>query len=495
MTIFQRSLLGFFLILLVTLAIAAPLTAWTAERIYIKIQSDNLMAQAKLTARSLPSDSIPPTPELYLQSSNAQPGMHVRQIDALHPAILRLSPPLGNSPPLPETYWSAENPVSPEEVLARPEVQQALAGIPSTYVRSVSGGVQVLYAAAPVWTPGGGIHSIVYMAEPVASDWWRAIPEDAQGILMAGVIAAGLLTVGVAWWQARSLARPIRLLADTTAAIEKGDWSRRAPEASTIREIQSLAHALNTMTAALERSDRSKTALMADVNHELRTPLTIIKGSLETLREGAWREPAARKKFLASTEKETERLIRLVNDLLVLARADSGAMLPKKNPVNLTQLARQRSALMSKPALRRGVRFVVREVGEEECCVCLGTEEKLAQILDNILENAKRHASRGTEVAIALRALDGGVECSVTDSGPGIPARHIPFLFDRFYRAESSRNRASGGTGLGLAICKALVEAHGGSIRIESVEGRGTTVTFWIPGPSPVQHGNLSLIS
>jgi two-component system sensor histidine kinase VicK len=232
------------------------------------------------------------------------------------------------------------------------------------------------------------------------------------------------------------------------------------------------------MTENLLQADQAKNAFIADVTHELRTPLTVIKGTIETLEDGALDDVTGRGPLLAAMQRETERLIRLVNDLLVLTRADAGTLNMEIQPLNLVELAHARCEQLSALASRRQVQLTVS--GAESAWVA-GDADRLSQVLDNLLDNAIRYSPEGTTVTVKMRSSAGEYQCAVSDRGPGIPAKHLPFIFDRFYRVEASRNRQTGGAGLGLAIVKALVLAQGGQISAESDEGQGATIRFTLP--------------
>jgi two-component system sensor histidine kinase VicK len=232
------------------------------------------------------------------------------------------------------------------------------------------------------------------------------------------------------------------------------------------------------MTESLRQSEKAKNSFVADVTHELRTPLTVINGTLETLEDGALDDMEGRGPLLKSMQSETSRLIRLVNDLLVLTRADAGALNLKLEIIDLGEFVRSRCASLFALAAPRRVTLNV-EAGEQ--VEVRADADRLTQVLDNLLDNAIRHAPDGSEVTVNIHREGGEIRCAVSDQGAGISAEHLPFVFERFYRVDSSRNRYSGGTGLGLAIVHSLVNAQGGRITAESVEGQGTTVTFWLP--------------
>jgi signal transduction histidine kinase len=257
--------------------------------------------------------------------------------------------------------------------------------------------------------------------------------------------------------------------------------TQTAAEDVTITDLRDLSRAFNRMTASLRQADQLKTTFIADVSHELRTPLTALKGTVETLQDGAVDDLSVRDRFLASMAAETERLIRLVNDLLMLTRADAGALKLRLQPLNLVELACARAEHLAGLAAQREVGLRVIALAEADHGCVSADADRLAQVLDNLLDNALRHSPAGAEVTITLSATVAEVSCAVADTGPGIPAQHLPFIFERFYRADPARSRSLGNSGLGLAIARALVLAHSGRISADSVEGQGTTVTFSLP--------------
>jgi signal transduction histidine kinase len=185
--------------------------------------------------------------------------------------------------------------------------------------------------------------------------------------------------------------------------------------------------------------------------------------------------------------RETERLIRLVNDLLVLTRADAGALNLQLHPLDFAALGDLVHQRCDHLELRAAQRQVTLNMVEDLRPGTTGTfsvqadADRLAQVLDNLLDNAIRYATPGSAVTVTLGRTGSEVTCQVADSGPGIPAQHLPLIFERFYRADSGRDRGQGGAGLGLAIVRSLVQAHGGRVTVESVEGQGAIFTIWLP--------------
>jgi two-component system phosphate regulon sensor histidine kinase PhoR len=219
---------------------------------------------------------------------------------------------------------------------------------------------------------------------------------------------------------------------------------------------------------------------VANVSHELRTPLTVIKGMVETLRDGAVDDATVRDRFLETVEDETDRLIRLVNDLLVLSRADSDALNLQCEAVNLVDLAESAIERLGPRASERDI--TLQASAAPGLPPALADADRIAQVLLNLLDNAIKFSSPGGEVVVSVVAGPAGMlQIRVQDEGTGIPADALARIGERFYRTDRARNRADGGSGLGLAIARALVEAHGGSLRVESELAKGTTVSFTLP--------------
>ena len=296
--------------------------------------------------------------------------------------------------------------------------------------------------------------------------------------LIGAVVAAVLLAGAAGAILSRRIARPLEGLSRAASAVAGGDLNQRVPTDSDIHELLSLGEAFNHMTASLRQSDQAKIVFIADVTHELRTPLTVINGTIETLEDGALDDVEGRGPLLASMQRETDRLIRLVNDLLVLTRAEAGALNLKKACIDLGELARVRCENLSALAAPRQVAL---NVDVHEQAEVWGDADRLSQVLDNLLDNAIRYAPDDSIVTLTIQPKENEIFCAVSDPGPGIPDQHLPLIFDRFYRVEPSRDRHSGGSGLGLAIVRSLVTAQGGRVTAESTEGQGTTITFWLP--------------
>ena len=296
--------------------------------------------------------------------------------------------------------------------------------------------------------------------------------------LWLAVLIAGLTALLLALVFASTILKPIHTLKAVAGRMEQGDLSQRVP--TRIRgEIGALAHAFNTMADSLSRSEQSRRNLVSDVAHELRSPLMNIRGYLELLQDQVL-EPTP--ETLASLYEETSLLSRLVADLQDLSLAEAGQLRLARQPVSLEEVAGQAAQIVQPYLARKNLMLHVYIPPDLPCVEA--DQERIAQILRNLLSNAIMHTPGGGGICITASAGESLVKISVQDTGVGIEPEHLPYLFERFYRVDSSRARATGGTGLGLAIVKQMVEAHGGQIVVESQSGKGTCFTFTLPAVS-----------
>ncbi len=227
-----------------------------------------------------------------------------------------------------------------------------------------------------------------------------------------------------------------------------------------------------------EKIESERREFVANVSHELRTPLTTMRSYLEALADGAWKDEKIAPQFLDVTQTETERMIRLVNDLLQLSKLDSKDYRFSKDIINFTSYF-HRIIDRFEMTKKQHVTFV-RKLVDKPLYVEMD-QDKITQVLDNIISNALKYSPEGGTVTFQVKESKDEIEVSVRDQGVGIPKENIERIFDRFYRVDKARTRKLGGTGLGLAIAKEMVEAHGGKIWAESEEGVGTTVFFTLP--------------
>jgi two-component system, OmpR family, sensor histidine kinase VicK len=227
-----------------------------------------------------------------------------------------------------------------------------------------------------------------------------------------------------------------------------------------------------------EKIDLERREFVANVSHELRTPLTTMRSYLEALAEGAWKDEEIAPNFLEITQTETERMIRLVNDLLQLSKMDSVDYHLSKEWVNFPVFF-NRIIDRFELAKNQNVTFI-REIPEDAVFVEID-EDKITQVLYNIISNAMKYSPEGGTITFRTKESEDMITISISDEGVGIPKDNLDKIFDRFYRVDKARTRKLGGTGLGLAIAKEMVNAHGGRIWAESVEGKGTKIHFTLP--------------
>jgi signal transduction histidine kinase len=477
-----RLSLSHLIVLMIGMGLAGVLVWFSIEGLYLSTQRENLLAQARLTAATTQGSSLPLEPaEPYNQSLNVAPGIHTRLLGEEGAVLIGLPLTTGD---VPVQVPPAENRgfVPPEELLQRPEIQQALNGQAETAIRRVTSaeGRRVLYAAAPVVDENGEVVGIAYLATPLPPS---GLPSQLIWQLAGGVLVAALLAGLIGMLLARGIARPLESLDRAATAVSTGDLNQQVPVDGSIQEFNSLGQAFNKMTASLRKSDQVKNAFIADVTHELRTPLTVIKGTVETLEDGAIDDLEGRGPLLTSMQRETDRLIRLVNDLLVLTRADAGALNLDIRPIDLVKLARSRCEYLTPLATPHQVNLEVlaADSNPQGELSAFGDADRLSQVFDNLLDNAIRHAPECSAITVTIQRVGDEIQCAVKDQGRGIPPEHLPYIFERFYRVESARDRHSGGSGLGLAIVHSLVLAQGGRITADSDKGQGTTITFWLP--------------
>jgi signal transduction histidine kinase len=292
-------------------------------------------------------------------------------------------------------------------------------------------------------------------------------------LLAAGVagLAAVLLTVGLS----RPILGPVEALTAAARRMERGDLSQRV-EVQSNDEIGELAQAFNAMANGLTRLEELRRNMVSDVAHELRTPLSNIRGYLEAVQDGVV-EP--KPGVIGSLHEEAMLLNRLVDDLQELSLAEAGQLRLERRPVAPADVVNKATEAARAQAAAKGIALQV-DLPEGLPLVDVDSQ-RIGQVLGNLLSNALTHTPSGGEVIVAARAKGSEVEISVSDTGEGISPEDLPYVFERFYRADKSRSRVTGGTGLGLSIAKQLVEAHGGTIGVESKLGEGSVFWFTLP--------------
>ncbi len=295
-------------------------------------------------------------------------------------------------------------------------------------------------------------------------------------ILLGGMAASLVLAFLVGAFLAHHALAPIDRITQTARGITRaGDLTRRIEEARTQDEVGRLTSTFNEMLGRIEELFRAQQRFVADVSHELRSPLTAIRGNLDLFRRGAADDPEARQQAIQAIDSESERMQRLVADLLLLARADEGVTLQKQLvELDTIMLEVYRQARVT----AGGVKVCL---GSEDQALVMGDPDRLKQLLLNLVDNAITYTPSGGEVRLSLERDSQWVRVSVTDTGIGIPAQDLPRIFDRFYRVDKARSREKGGTGLGLAIVKWIAQVHGGQVDVKSEVGKGSEFVVRLP--------------
>lgn len=287
-------------------------------------------------------------------------------------------------------------------------------------------------------------------------------------------IGAVALALVASWALTRRILRPIRGMGEIAGRIAAGDYSQRV-DAMPGDEVGELVGAFNRMVSSLQRVEKLRKDLVADVAHELRTPLTNMRGYLEALRDGVL--PATPQQ-IASLHEEVLRLVRLVEDLHQLAIADAGLQRPRLETLNVGALTSRTLDPFRTRFAQKGIKLSL--TGPGEGCSVRVDHDQFVCVLNNLFENALHYTPRNGEVTVCVRHDGPAAVLEVSNTGEGIPPQDLPLIFERFYRGEKSRSREHGGAGIGLSLVKQIVEAHGGSVSAASDKGL-TTFRLTLP--------------
>lgn len=293
-------------------------------------------------------------------------------------------------------------------------------------------------------------------------------------LLLGGLVAIAVWFL-ITFFVSRRIFSPVKALTGAAQNLQKGDFSERVQVRSE-DEIGELANAFNSMAAELERTEQLRRNIVADVSHEIRSPLSNIEGYLAAIRDGIKKPDADTIRLI---NRETEALSHLADDLQDLCLADLGALKLRLQPEDIAALINEVVASTQTRADAKGLSISI-ELEAQLLPVDLDYN-RIKQVLHNLLDNALTHTPAGGTIVVSAKQKERCIEVSVADTGEGISPQDLPNLFERFYRVDKSRTRVTGGSGLGLAITKRLVEAHSGSIEVQSRLGEGSCFTFTLP--------------
>lgn len=317
--------------------------------------------------------------------------------------------------------------------------------------------------------------SAIIVARPAAS-LGEIVGDLFPRLVFSGLIGvAAALVLGFALSQ--SVAAPLRNIARAARSVSRGNYRQRVP-ATGPREVRDLAANFNRMTEEVQRSQQTLRDFLANISHELKTPLTSIRGFSEAMLDGTIDDQVGIERSAKIISDESNRVLRLVQELLDLSRIESGQVSMQQDEIDLNELFGHVGEVFALRSEESGVSLDASIQGQAHI---RGDFDRLEQVMNNLLDNAFRHTPEGGTVRVACRDLQPGtLQVTVADTGPGIPLNDLPHLFERFYRGDN-QNGARQGYGLGLAISREIVRAHGGEIWATSEPGRGTTFVFTLP--------------
>ena len=307
----------------------------------------------------------------------------------------------------------------------------------------------------------------------------KGLGESINLFLLWGGGLAVIVALIVTFILSRRILSPVQALTASARRLGQGDFAQKV-QVRDKGELGELAQVFNSMVNDLEHAERLRRYLMADTAHELRSPLYNIRGYVEAIQDGVAKPDA---KTISSINEEVVLLCRLVDDLRELALAESGELKLSYQSEDMTEMVNHALVAMQPKAEAKEISLSV--YIPDELPPVRADFQRIVQVLRNLLENAIIHTPKGNNVAITARRQGEWVEISVADNGEGIPEEDLPNIFERFYRVDRSRARATGGSGLGLTIAKYLIEAHGGKIWVQSELGKGSCFSFTLPVSDP----------
>jgi len=356
----------------------------------------------------------------------------------------------------------------------------------------VTGGLTTMAVAAIVGPPLFREH--LHRAGVPADSVEEFHAEEAYGyatVISIGVavVVSALVALAVSFYVSRRLQRSVTEVATAAKVIAKGQYDIRVSPPRLGDDFDALAIAFNQMASRLQTVDSTRQRLFGDLAHEIRTPVAVLEAYIEALEDGVRTLTPA---TAAMLRDQTKRLVRFAEDVAALANAEESSFSLSRNMIDVREVARRCTAAAQERYQAKDVAILLRE--PHQLPAVWADEQRLAQVIGNLLDNALLHTPSGGAVVLTCARTEECATITVADDGEGIAAEHLPRIFERFYRADSARDRGHGGAGLGLAIAKALVEAHGGTISVASA-GPGLGATFTVALPVAPQHDGAAVVA
>jgi signal transduction histidine kinase len=461
MSIRHRLFLTTIGVLLVGCGTLAAVVLWSFERFFVRSVMDDLTARTAAVAESVGD---------WLERGDIERvALVVRRYGAQESIALRVLGPDGR-------LLATSQDDARERATRWVDVPGVAGALGGARTHGVSPGVHEeerrVFAAMPI-DRGGKRLGAVRMSRSLTR-----LEAHRRGTVVTVLAAFGVvlaLSAALSAWLARGLGRQIQAMRDFAVALGRGQLAQRLPGMRR-DELGELAEELNRMAARLAELESERRAFLANASHELRTPVSNVHVTLQALESGAGEDPELRGRFLRTAVDETTRLRRLIQDLLDLGRLEAGVTGLDRVRVSLRAVVERATRAIEGRALEQRVRL---EVAAEGDAVVEIDGERIAQALQNLLDNALKMSPPGGTLRVVGRREDGNAAILVADEGPGIDPADLPHVFEQFYTADRSRRR--GGTGLGLAIARRIVEAHGGAIHASSTPGQGATFRIVLP--------------
>jgi signal transduction histidine kinase len=327
----------------------------------------------------------------------------------------------------------------------------------------------------PVITTDEVVYGYLYINYPGTTLMTVFVSNTINRFLIWGALLAIAIALIITFFFSQRIASPIRALTVSARKLGQGDFSQRV-NIKTRDEIGELGKSFNSMATDLERNEKLRKNMVADVAHELRTPLTNVAGYLEAIQDDVVKPDKA---TIASLSEEVGLLTKLVEDLQELTLADAGELKLARQPGDMAGLIQQSVKSVQVKAAEKGLE--VNSILTDELPIIDFDYYRMSEVLRNLLANAIKHTPAGGTISVSIRKEDNMLKVAVADTGEGIPAEDLENVFERFYRVDRSRARNEGGSGLGLTIARRIVESHGGKIWVVSELEKGSTFTFTLP--------------